>query len=197
MTTEEPSAGSTAKPEVSLSIKDPQSPAAQWLKANHRFLKLMGTLLAVVHSEQYEAGMEILERIQRDPGLLRETEYVEEMLRIWLCPFSGISLLCNSRTPPHRDIFGQVNWYDLLATVGTHSKHELQLPGLGVSLPYSPGTVIALNGRLLTHTADFADDGERAVFACFMRRDVRLGMQMPEGDYSTVETAVRPVNRPL
>ena len=179
------------KPEVSHSIKEPSSPAAKWLESNHRFLRLMGTILAVVHPEQYKTGLAILTRIQDDPNLLRQPEYVDNMSTIWCCPFSGISVLCNACTPEHRDPLGQNNWYDILATMGTYSRqHQFYLPGLGTSVSYGPGTVVAICGWLLSHAVDFAAEGDQAVFAGYNRESVRKWLNLPEGEYSTVDNII-------
>lgn len=150
----------------------------------------MGAILAIVHPEQYDTGLMTLKRIEANPNELREPEFVGEMLKKWCCPFSGISALFNVRTPEHRDPLGQHNWYDLLATMGTYTEHQLQLPGLGTSVAYRPRSVVAIAGRVISHTADHPADGERGVFAFFSREGVRRSMELPEGGYSTLERAV-------
>lgn len=147
----------------------------------------MSCILAVVHPEQYEIGLAILDRIQKDPLLLRQPEYAEGMLKIWCCPFSGMSVLCNARTPEHRDSNGRDNWYDLLATVGTYHQHKLRLPGFHTSVSYNPGTVVAICGRVIAHAVDFVEEGDRVCYAWFMRDDVRFGLNLPKGNFSTVQ----------
>lgn len=146
----------------------------------------MGTVLAVVHPEQYETGLAILDRIEGDGMSLRQPEAAEEMLKTWCCPFSGVTALCNARTPEHRDPNGRDNWYDILATVGDYKGHRLQLPGLGTSLTYDPGTVVAICGRLISHSVEFVE-GDRASLAGFMREDVRQGFDLPPGGYSKID----------
>lgn len=171
---------------MSHSVKDPSSPAARWLKTNKRFLQLLGAILAIVHPEQFETGMQILYKIWKAPTLLRQDQFVADMLAVWACPFSGISVLCNARTPAHRDRLGQDNWYDILAPTGTYAAHTLDLPGLEIALPYNARSIVAICGRILAHATDFAPNGERVTFACFMRENVRKGMGLPRGTYSTI-----------
>jgi hypothetical protein len=47
----------------------------------------------------------------------------------------------------------------------------LELPGLGVSLEYSPGTVVGLLGMVLEHVVPMVK-GDRVCYAYFMRDNV-------------------------
>ena len=176
------------KLEVSVSCQNPESAAARWLRANQRLLRNLGTILAIVQPEQFDVGMRILKKLREDEMLVWQPEVLEPVLQAWGCPFSGISILCNSKMPMHHNRHGQDNWYDLLGASGTYTKHYLDLPGIGAQVAYSPGTVVAIAGRIVAHGTEFVEDGDQAVFACFTRRNVREWMRLPEGDYATIES---------
>ncbi|KDQ56923.1 hypothetical protein JAAARDRAFT_131815, partial [Jaapia argillacea MUCL 33604] len=80
-------------------------------------------------------------------------------------------------TPVHRDAQCPVEWYDLLATVGTYEGAEFELRGVGIRYAYIPGTVVGLSGYLLKHGVSSCV-GERVCYAYFMRPKVisRLGI---------------------
>ena len=54
----------------------------------------------------------------------------------------------------------------------------MELPGLGISLEYSPGTVVGILGRLVEHgVPGFEED--RVCHAYFMRDDVHEWANVP------------------
>jgi hypothetical protein len=61
--------------------------------------------------------------------------------------------------------------YNLLVTLGHYQNFNLNLPGLGLSLEYSPGTVVGLLGVTLEHEVPHFE-GERVCYAYFMRDSV-------------------------
>jgi hypothetical protein len=65
-------------------------------------------------------------------------------LGAWSSPFSGYSLISNRRTPAHRDNSARPEWYDLLATFSSYTDGVLEFPGLGLTIDYPPGSLVAL-----------------------------------------------------
>lgn len=133
----------------------------------------------------------MLQALKDKPESLREPEYLSVILDVWCCPFSGVAVMCNRETPRHRDPNGRDNWYDLLFTMGTYDNLDLLLPGLNSAFCYTPGTVVALCGRVLSHEAKSIISGDRVCYAWFMREDVRRYLHGPEGTYSNVRSILK------
>jgi hypothetical protein len=129
----------------------------------------------------------MLKAIQENPTLLREPAEIAKVLDCWYMPFSGVSIISNRETPRHKDPQGRHGWYDVLATLGTHPSIGFQLPGLQTTFAYSPRTVVALCGSILSHAVDRSDQGDRACFAWFMREDVRACLDVAQGGPSTLQ----------
>ena len=84
---------------------------------------------------------------------------------------------------PPRDVKGYRESFDLLLTIGHYTGGQFHLPGLGFSLLYDLGTVVALAGNVLQHEL-CPVAGDRACLAHFWHRKVgeRLGVKEPLGD---------------
>ena len=59
--------------------------------------------------------------------------------------------MLNRETITHQDIKGYRESFDMLVTIGDYSEGWLHLPGLGFSLIYNPGTLVAISGNILAH----------------------------------------------
>jgi len=127
---------------------------------------ILSAILAVIHPTLYSAGRETLSHLRNTPEI-----QPQHVLSRWTSVFSGVSVIRNRITPLHRDGKSRFQWYDLLATLGNYQNCNLELPGLGVSLEYGPGTVVGLSGMLLEHTVP-SFEGERVCYAYFMRDKV-------------------------
>jgi hypothetical protein len=116
--------------------------------------------------------------LRQQPDLVLEPEDLKEVLQMWTCIFHGVQVISNREAPLHRDGNSNPEWYDLLATVGPYEGAVLELPGVGLRLVYSPGTVVGLGGKVLQHGIS-GFEGERVCVAYYMRANVheRLGLQ--------------------
>ena len=61
----------------------------------------------------------------------------------------------------------QHHWYDLVISLGPYRNSNFELPELGISLAYNPGTVIGLSGKMLEHAVP-CFDRERVCYTFFM-----------------------------
>lgn len=77
-------------------------------------------------------------------------------------------------------------WYDMLATLGQYPKCDLNLPGLGLTLDYSPGTVVGLLGMVLEHEVT-GFKGERLCYAYFMRDRVHEWAKVSSGTWMNMK----------
>ncbi|KAI9431400.1 hypothetical protein H4582DRAFT_2082573 [Lactarius indigo] len=84
--------------EVSVSLKNPA--ALDWLDRATETNSIMGAILAVIHPELYDAGRDTF-KVLRSCSEIKP----QEILHKWTSVYSGISVICNRLTPPHRDTY--------------------------------------------------------------------------------------------
>ena len=58
----------------------------------------------------------------------------------------------------------------------------MELPGLGISLEYGPGTVAGISGYALEHAVP-GFEGDRVCYAYFMRNNVHKWAKVPGSDW--------------
>ena len=156
-----------------------RSPAAlKWLDSIPESNAVLSAILAVIHPQLYEAGRQTIERLRSTP----EIEDPEDLLSRWASVFSGVSVISNRYTPPHRDQGSRYHWYDILATSGCYRNCDLKLPGLGITLEYGPGTVVGLAGKVLEHEVS-SFKGDRVCYAYFMRNNVHDWANVPASEW--------------
>ena len=151
-------------PKASKNISKPA--ALDWLDAISESNAILSAILAVIHPTLYDAGWETIKRLRGTPKIAPE-----DVFRRWGSVFSGVSIISNRSTPPHRDGHSRKNWYDMLVTLGRYQNCKLELPGLGISLEYGPGTVVGISGAVIEHAVP-SFEGDRVCYAYFMRNDV-------------------------
>ena len=87
-------------------------------------------VLAITHPGQYDTGIKVLEAFCADHELLREPEHFARLIQYWWSPFSGVSVIANWHSPPHRDNNSHAKWYDVLMSIGNYGKLDIHFPGL-------------------------------------------------------------------
>lgn len=159
-------------------MKSASSPAQNWLRDNLEFLAICGGLLSIIHPELYELGAKAIQRLSDDPRYLRDPEHLQDALRYWIVPFSGVAIISQRETPTHRDVGCRPNWYDLLTTLGEYEGATMRLPDLGYCLQYESGTMIGLCARVIRHGVEKQIPG-RVCVSLFVRDNVldRLGVE--------------------
>ena len=155
------------RPQVGAALKLPAG--IEWLDEISTSNMISSTILAVIHPELYSAGRESLVRLREDSEFERND--VDRVLSRWTSAFSGVSIISNRITPLHRDGSSRNHWYDLLITLGRYQNCNLELPGLGISLDYRPGTAVGLSGMVVQHSVPKCE-GDRVCYAYFMRDTV-------------------------
>ncbi len=162
-------------PQVSANFSSPA--ALDWLDAISESNAILSAILAVIHPQLYDAGWETTKHLRDTPeiGPL-------DVLSWWVSVFSGVSIISNRTTPPHRDGSSRFNWYDMLVTLGSYQNCNLELPGLGISLEYSPGMVVGISGSMLEHAVPSVE-GDRVCYAYFMRNNVHEWVNVPASDW--------------
>lgn len=133
--------------------------------------------MSIMNPSLFSLGIEGIKALQGVPVDKREN--LDDILKCWGAPFTGVSLMSNRQTPDHRDTLGCNRGMDLLTTVGPYEDGTLTLTGLGVQFQYDSGTVVGISGREVIHRADA--NGERLCVAYYMRDNVvkALGLGSP------------------
>ena len=111
---------------------------------------------------------------------------MNDALGNWSTVYTNISVIANQGTPFHCDPHSQLNWYDVLVSVGEYKDCYLDIPTLSVKLEYSPGTTVAFSGCLLRHRVNKVD-GNRCCFAYYMRNNIHNFLCVPETEWMTVD----------
>lgn len=170
-------------PEVSATLKTPNSPGHAWLQATAELSALCRGLFSVLHPEQCCLGHEALARL--DCHSIRDPENLPRAMEYWTSPFSGISVISNRETPIHRDTGGRNSWYDLLLTLGNYELGRFEVPGIGLRLAYDPGTIVAVAGKTIAHGVSPCE-GDRVCIAYFMRDGVHEQLGIRAGGWMNI-----------
>lgn len=126
----------------------------------------MNELLELTHPQLFDAATKVMSQLRSYPN-------TQDIARKWTSVFSGIAVIVNRATPAHTDRGGRPQWYDCLTSLGTFSSATLDLPELGLSLLYRPGTVVNICGNVLQHQVKGEwGAGDRVCYARFMRKAI-------------------------
>jgi hypothetical protein len=111
---------------------------------------------------------------------MQGNEEIAECLLHWGSVFSGLNVIVNRQTPPHRDAGTLPEWYDLLATIGGDDDTEMDLVNLGVTLGYRSGCVALFSGSCILHTVP-ETVADRVCVAYYMKKMIldRFNIELP------------------
>jgi len=111
---------------------------------------------------------------------LRDMDGTKDIANDWQSVYTGISVISNRKTPPHRDTKGRPEWFDVLLNYSdSGTSPRLFLSDIGLDLEYSSGTVVAFCGSILEHGVEWWGGGDRICYAHFMRESVRDRLEVP------------------
>jgi hypothetical protein len=129
--------------------------------------KLINLTLSLINPDLFQSGLEMLRK-------LRLLEQTKDIAQQWQSVYTGIAVICNRRTPPHRDGKGRAEWFDTLLNYSEPGDSpRLVIDDLGLDLDYSGGAVVAFCGSIFQHSVEFWGKGNRICYAHFMRESVR------------------------
>lgn len=104
--------------------------------------------------------------------------------------FTCLTVLCNRQTGEHRDMFNHLRSMEALFMAGDYTGGELELPELGVTFKYGPGSFLFFRGRAFSHRVkDWKparegqpDEGKRLCFSLYTQQAVVRALQVPSSD---------------
>nr|VWP01972.1 Sigma-70 region 2 [Ganoderma boninense] len=138
--------------------------ASDWMREFQTSGALLDGILAVTHPALYQEALAVAEEVYRKHGACRAT------LSIWPSAFNSVQVISNRSTPVHRDVGGRAGWLELLLTLGRYGETGiLELRTLGVSVPYSSGSVAMLCSRQVLHGVPTVP-GDRVCYAWYMNK---------------------------
>jgi RNA polymerase subunit RPABC4/transcription elongation factor Spt4 len=150
---------------VTLKPKNPDTPGIAWLKENQESTALISGLLSIVHPQLYKMEKTYMEQ-------LASREDFAELVMSWQSVYNGCQAISNQDTPIHRDNNSQVEWYDMLVTIGPYTGTEIELPGINLQFAYETGTVFPLCRQILHHGVS-EGQGDRVCIAYYMRENIQ------------------------
>ncbi|KAI5981033.1 hypothetical protein EDD15DRAFT_2204717 [Pisolithus albus] len=97
------------------------------------FHSLLSGMLSMIHPHMYEAGREVLIRLN-DLANRRDDADMRSILPIWSSVYNSMSIMVNCATPYHIDINGREPWLDMLVMVGEYQPLDFVIPTLELHL---------------------------------------------------------------
>lgn len=139
--------------------------------------EICNAVTALIAPQLYDAGTQAISCLSNCDDLKKH----HHLISSWPSIYSGMQVIVNRVTPPHRDSGGAPTHYDLLLSCGTHSAAKFSVPELDTSFAYLPGTLVGVSGKVFFHEVSEWTGGERICLAHFMKDAVhaRLGVQRP------------------
>ena len=136
---------------------------------------VLNCVATLICPELHSISVEAIQKLKAGEKLFSWHDVVTE----WPSIFSGIEVISNRITLPHRDPKAAPTMYDFLVSAGTHSEAWLDLQDVNARLAYNPGTVVALCGKVLRHGVERWIGGERVCIAHFVRDAVHQRLKLP------------------
>jgi len=135
--------------------------------------ELLDKLFSTISPKLHQAASEAMQKVRWGQLQIGSGSWtgdkIAETARCWPGAMPGISVISNRASICHTDVNGYKEWYDFLVAAGTYEECWFRLPDLELHLKYLPGTVVALNGRILRHEVVEWEGGDRVCYAHWVR----------------------------
>lgn len=112
---------------------------------------MLSGVLRLIHPVQYKLSIEALTSLLQSPDLLSNPNIMQILLEEWGLLFTGLAVLVNRSTSPHRDKGRHRSCYDICATVGTYPEAVFSMPDIRTQVVYNSGCTVVLLARVLAH----------------------------------------------
>jgi hypothetical protein len=143
---------------------------------------LVSAALRIMHPDLYWAGLATQVKLGEWATTYRLTDMYDH-LKCWTSVFNVLAVICNRRTPPHRDPKCRPEAFDLMTTAGKYHPVIMEFMNLGIKFKYDSGAMIASSCRLMRHCID-VEEGNRIVTAWYMRDSIHNFVGTPRTDYA-------------
>ncbi|KAG1830856.1 hypothetical protein EV424DRAFT_1314940 [Suillus variegatus] len=143
---------------------------------------VVSAALRVMHPDLYWAGMETQVRLGKWAARYELNEMHHHLQR-WTSVFNVVSIICNRRTPPHRDPKCRPAAFDIMTTAGVYCPVIMDFMNLGIKFLYDSGSILASSCRLVRHYMN-VEEGNRIVTAWYMRDSIHNFVGTPSTEYA-------------
>jgi hypothetical protein len=136
---------------------------------------LCNCITSLVIPELYQCGSTAIKRVLEGQHAFRRYDEV----KIWPSCFTGMQVIVNRTTPPHKDESRSSTLYNLLVSASTHSEARIICRDIRLELSYDPRTVVMLSGKVLLYEVGLWEAGERICVAYMMKDIVHDRLDVP------------------
>ncbi|KAJ8583552.1 hypothetical protein M405DRAFT_748453 [Rhizopogon salebrosus TDB-379] len=167
-------------PEVSATLKGDHG--TQLVISMNLSAILASAALRVMHPALYFAGVDTLLKLgrwARDSGL----EDMCDRILHWASVFNVASIMCNRRSPPHRDPKCRPEAFDIMTSISVYHPTVMNIQNFSIKLRYDSCVMVAFSCRLAVHGMH-VESGDRIVWAWFMRDSVHNFVATPRPDFA-------------
>ena len=137
--------------------------------------------LAIIHPTLCKASKCAVRKMKGDSSY-KDSPGVQA----WPSFFSSLSVIANRLTPSHRDANGSFGTTDFLLSAGTHSNVTFRADDIRATFDYSPGSMVAICGRLLRHSVEAWDGEDRVCVAHTVREETLFRYGLDEPGYNSI-----------
>lgn len=162
---------------------------------------ISSALLFLIAPMQYAISMEAMRRVRAvnfvangKPVSIELGENQALHGKEWRMPFTGVQIIANRVTLPHRDGQGNFATGDLLTSLGTHKGARFIVDDLGGSFSYDPGTFEFICGRLLEHSCGPWREGDRICYARYTHDTVHQCARVPAPPWLSIQNSLHGVS---
>jgi hypothetical protein len=148
---------------------------------------LHNAILALISPDLYWKGFEAVDQLLQGNFLPKPCQVIQH----WTSAFSAWQVISNRITPAHRDMGAAPMVYDLLTCAGTYKHSLFHVHDLGARFHYTPGTVVALCGRVLRHEVKDWHGGDRICVAHYMRDSIHNRMRVSRPTWPVMDEKYR------
>ncbi|KAG2028697.1 hypothetical protein BDR03DRAFT_882880 [Suillus americanus] len=143
---------------------------------------IISAALRVMHPDLYWAGMET----QVGLGKWASRYELDEMhyhLQCWTSVFNVVSIICNRRSPPHRDPKCRPAAFDIMTTAGRYHPVVMDFMNLRIKFLYDSGSILDSSCRLVRHYMN-VEEGNRIVTVWYMQDSIHNFVGTPSTEYA-------------
>ncbi|KAG2030970.1 hypothetical protein BDR03DRAFT_877154 [Suillus americanus] len=142
---------------------------------------IVSAALQVMHPDLYWAGMETQVRLGKWASRY-ELDEMHYHLQRWTSVFNVVSIICNRRSPPHRDPKCRPAAFDIMTTAGRYHPVVMDFMNLGIKFLYDSGSILASSCRLVRHYMN-VEEGNWIVTAWYMQDSIHNFVGTPSTEY--------------